>query len=400
MKKHYLIPAFIGLILLACTPKENTETQKKWYKGNLHTHSFWSDGDDFPEMIMDWYKTHDYDFIGLSDHNIFADHEKWKVLKEKRKFIYDKYLEKYGDDWVESRNDSTGQLEVRLKTLAEYRPLFEEEEEFLIIPSEEVSDRFEDKPIHINITNIQKLIKPQGGNSVSDVMQRNINKIQEQRDSTGVPMFPHINHPNFYWAISPDDMIQLTGERFFEVYNGHPLVYNYGDSLHPSMEELWDLVQTAYMQEGKPSIFGLAVDDAHSYHSFGPKDSNPGRGWVMVNATALTPESIIEAMENGDFYATTGVVMEAIEFDGQQLSVKVKPEDKVSYTIQFFGSVNSSDGIATGILLEEVQGTEASYTLKENDLYVRAKVISSVMKENPFNEGDKEVAWTQPVSAN
>jgi hypothetical protein len=30
--------------------------------GNLHTHSYWSDEDDFPEMIMDWYKTRGYDF--------------------------------------------------------------------------------------------------------------------------------------------------------------------------------------------------------------------------------------------------------------------------------------------------------------------------------------------------
>src|SRR5205814_702981 len=30
----------------------------RWWKGNLHTHSFWSDGDDFPEMIADWYKRH------------------------------------------------------------------------------------------------------------------------------------------------------------------------------------------------------------------------------------------------------------------------------------------------------------------------------------------------------
>ena len=24
-----------------------------FWKGNLHTHSFWSDGDDFPEMVAD-----------------------------------------------------------------------------------------------------------------------------------------------------------------------------------------------------------------------------------------------------------------------------------------------------------------------------------------------------------
>ena len=29
----------------------------RWWKGNIHTHSFWSDGNDFPEMIAEWYRT-------------------------------------------------------------------------------------------------------------------------------------------------------------------------------------------------------------------------------------------------------------------------------------------------------------------------------------------------------
>ena len=27
---------------------------KKWYKGNLHTHTFWSDGKAFPEEAVAW----------------------------------------------------------------------------------------------------------------------------------------------------------------------------------------------------------------------------------------------------------------------------------------------------------------------------------------------------------
>src|SRR6186997_2621450 len=49
----------------------------RWYKGNLHTHSLWSDGDDFPEMIVDWYKSRGYHFLALSDHNTLQTGEKW-----------------------------------------------------------------------------------------------------------------------------------------------------------------------------------------------------------------------------------------------------------------------------------------------------------------------------------
>src|SRR5258707_11461266 len=56
-------------------PIANGPTQ--YWKGNLHTHSLWSDGDDFPEMIADWYKQHGYHFLALTDHNVFAEGEKW-----------------------------------------------------------------------------------------------------------------------------------------------------------------------------------------------------------------------------------------------------------------------------------------------------------------------------------
>ncbi len=54
----------------------------RWYKGNTHTHTLWSDGDDFPELVLDWYKSRDYDFIAISDHNTLADKEFWKEVPE------------------------------------------------------------------------------------------------------------------------------------------------------------------------------------------------------------------------------------------------------------------------------------------------------------------------------
>src|SRR5262245_2463070 len=49
----------------------------RWWRGNLHTHTFWSDGDDFPESVVDWYKRNGYQFLALSDHNVFQEGTKW-----------------------------------------------------------------------------------------------------------------------------------------------------------------------------------------------------------------------------------------------------------------------------------------------------------------------------------
>ncbi len=397
MKSFSSIIALLLFILTACTYEKEVASTKKWFKGNLHTHSYWSDGDDYPEMIMDWYKSHDYDFVVLSDHNTLAEGEKWKLIPKSpsHEMGFQKYVEKYGDQ-VTYREDSAGRIEVKLKTLMEYAPLFEEKGEFLIIQAQELTENFEKKPLHMNVTNIQKSIPAEGGNSVPEILQNGLDRVKAQRDSTGVPMFLHINHPNFIWAITPEDIMALDGERFFEVYNGHPQVNNYGDSLRPSMEVLWDKVQVAYLQANKPLLYGLAVDDAHNYHIFDQNSSNPGRGWVMVLAEDLNPSSLIEAMEKGDFYSSTGVTLNTIDFDGRTLNVAVEKETGVTYQIQFFGTKKSSPELS-GILLSQVSAASGSYTLAADDLYVRAKIISTKLKENPYQTGDMEVAWTQPV---
>ena len=385
---------FIILLLFACNPQEHPEiTNKQWYKGNLHTHSYWSDGDEFPEMIMDWYKDHDYQFLGLSDHNILANKEYWKEIEDSLRLVaFQRYLDKYGPDWVNFKKDS-GKTRVKLKTLEEYKPLFEEKGQFLILQSEEISDRFEDKPLHLNATNIGELIEPQGGSSVADVLQRNINALLKQRDGSGEPMIIHINHPNFHYAITVEDMIALQGEQFFEVFNGHPQVFNFGDSLHMDTETMWDQINIAYLNNGKPPLYGLATDDSHNYHTLGKQWSNSGRGWIYVQADTLSARSLITAMEQGQFYASNGVKLEIVEVIDNMLNIEVM-QDGGDYQIQFIGCDKTD---AETRVLKEVTGNTASFELSTELLFVRAKIISDKEPLNPIENMAHQTAWTQPV---
>lgn len=371
------------------------QQSKRWYKGNLHTHSYWSDGDEYPEMILDWYKTHGYDFVTLSDHNTMADDEKWiKVVKSKMyEGAFDRYLAKFGPEWVTYRVDS-GRTHVRLKTYAEYKSRMADDR-FLIIQSEEITDGANGKPVHINATNLQHLIKPQGGSTVLEVMQRNVDAVLQQRKETGIPMFPHINHPNFFYGVTANDLINLKGERFFEVYNGHPLVHNEGDSLHPSTDEMWDDINIAYFKRRQPLMMGLGTDDSHSYHQFGTAYANAGRGWVMVYADALDAATLIDAMERGDFYASSGVMLKKVSTQKNKLAVEVRPEPGVTYTIEFIGAATGSD---KSRVLKRVNGTKASFKLSRKHLFVRARIVSTKLKPNPYRDREVEMAWTQPIT--
>lgn len=383
---HYL------LFLASFFPPEE-QPAETWYKGNLHTHTYWSDGDEFPEMVLDWYKNDGYHFVALSDHNTMATEEKWKKITKSKMYedSFNNYLAKFGSDWVTYKVDS-GRTLVKLKTFAEYKARLEDKN-FLIIPSEEITARLENKHIHINATNLKNLIAPQQGSTVGEIMQKTVDAVLKQRAETGVPMFPHINHPNFYYSISLQDMIDLKGERFFEVYNGHPLVNNYGDSLRPGTEEMWDRINIAYLKRGQPIMYGLATDDSHNYHQFGKAFSNAGRGWVMVKSRSLKPEALIEAMEAGSFYASTGVALNDISYKNHELSVALKSEKPYHYTIEFIGV---KKGEEKSSVLSTVTGTTAKFKVTKDHLFVRIRITSSKEKSNPFHDHDAEMAWTQP----
>ena len=160
----FFIACFIMVSFEICSSKQI------WHKGNLHTHSLWSDGDDFPEMIIQWYKDHDYQFIALSDHNTVGDSEFWYEIKERdlKNKTLEKYQKRFGD-WVETKKDSCKTF-VRLKTFDEFQSKLDVPDSFLVIKSEEVTSSFEDKPVHINVTNIEEKIDPISGTSVLDAV--------------------------------------------------------------------------------------------------------------------------------------------------------------------------------------------------------------------------------------
>jgi len=314
----------VALAVAANVPAQN-QPALHWYKGNTHTHTLNSDGDSTPDDVVRWYRENKYDFLVLTDHNFITSVDGLNAL--------------HGAD-----------------------------EKFLIVKGEEVTDAFQGKSIHINGLNVSRLVSPQGGKSVVDVIQRNVDAI---RDAMGIP---HINHPNFGWSITVDDLKQIRNDRLLEIYNGHPLVNNLGGGGVPGMEEVWDTI----LSSGK-LIYGIAVDDAHTFKQpWNPDVAKPGKGWVVVRADRLSAASILAALERGDFYASTGVELESYAATDESVTVAVKTAPTSKYRIQFIGR--------NGRQLQENVSSPAVYQIRGGEGYVRAKVI----------ESNGRYAWTQP----
>ena len=406
MKKYHLLlgAVVLGLVVALFWPRalkeEETEVSLLWFKGNTHTHTLWSDGNDFPDMVVDWYKEQGYDFLALSDHNILSRGEKWMkstAIKSRQKgdgpSALEKYRKRFGEDWVEVRGEE-GAEEVRLRTLDELRSEFEEEGRFLLVEAEEITDRFERHQVHINALNLEEVIPPQKGTSVVDTMRNNLRMVREQAERLGKPIVAHLNHPNFHFSFTAEQLAEVVEEQFFEVYNGHPGINHLGDETHPGDEQLWDMANAIRLGKLQAApLYGVATDDSHTYHG---GNVSPGRGWIMVQAERLDANLLMEAMERGEFYSSSGVTLQEVSFRNDILELEIEGDPGVSYTTQFVGT-RKGEGAVAGEEFGETKELQPVYRLRGDELYVRARVTSSRDHPNPSYDGQKEQAWTQPV---
>ncbi len=409
----------------------------QWYRGNMHTHSLWSDGDDYLEMIALWYRDHDYQFLVFTDHNVLANTERWINVADSKggQEAYEKLKARF-PDWIQERTKTVQEnrtkaqeqstakkkaaerLEVRLKTFDEVSKKLNAPGKFLLVQGEEISDKAEGLPIHLNVSNLEELISPMQGRTVHETIQNNVRAVLAQRKRTGKPMIVHLNHPNFQYGIRAEDLMRVAGEQFFEVYNGHPAMHNSGDDQHASTDRLWDIILTWRLAELQlPILYGLAVDDAHNYHHIPSRESEPGRGWVMVLANQLTAESLIESLETGRFYASSGVTLRRVETSAKEISVEVEPIAGETYTIEFIGTRQGFDTTSQpvtdakgnevrttrhyssdiGETLSTVHAPQATYRFQGDEIYVRAQITSSASHPNPSEHDDPQRAWCQPV---
>jgi hypothetical protein len=299
----------------------------RWYKGNTHTHTINSDGDSTPDEVVRWYREHGYNFLVLTDHNFLTSVD--------------------GLNAVHGAN-----------------------EKFLVIKGEEVTSSFQSKAVHVNGLDVSTQIEPtRNAASILDTIQGNVNAI---RKVNGVP---HVNHPNFQWAMTPDDLRQVQNNKLFEIYNGHPTVHNEGGGGVPGLEQVWDQLLSQGIL-----LYGIAVDDAHTFKDPGnPAVAGPGRGWVVIRSARLEARALLEALEKGDFYASNGVDLADIKLTASSMTIEVRPRTDFKYRIQFIGK--------GGRVLREAIENTATYTFTGTEGYVRAKVIDS----------GGRAAWVQPV---
>ena len=335
-----------GFVLGLLTLASPAAAQQRWFKGNTHAHSLNSDGDVPVDAVVRWYREHGYHFTFITEHEYFTD-------------------------------------------VAPMNALFGGANRFLVIAGQEVTQRIADslhsggvRQAHVNALGTNRLVNTIGekniarGMSIAETYARNGTAI---RAAGGILQ---VNHPNFIWSVPLGDMMGLPDSTLFEVWNGHPIVYNQGgtDSTGQEMlstEARWDSV----LSRGK-LLFGVADDDSHSYKpedAESPDMARPGRGWIWVRADTLTRDAIVRALQGGDFYASTGIVLKDLQVSSTDYRLEITPAGDRRYLTEFIGR--------NGRVLARNTTLRPSYRIAGSEGYVRARISDS----------SGRMAWTQPV---
>ncbi len=108
--------------------------------------------------------------------------------------------------------------------------------------------------------------------------------------------------------------------------------------------------------------WAFANDDFHRWNHL-------ANAWNMIYCKK-TPEDLYRAVRQGEFYASTGVSLSYLRLENGVISMACRNGEYVKEPMRyrFIGF--------EGKLLQETEGTEASYTLRGDEKYVRVEVVS------------------------
>ncbi len=166
--------------------------------------------------------------------------------------------------------------------------------------------------------------------------------------------FVVLAHPNWgrqgYWPLN--ELLALKGYIGIEVIN--QLIYRLSGS--GLATNAWDLL----LSRGK-LVYGFGNDDLHAL-------GDAGRSFNIIYCKERTWESMKEAIDNGQFVASTGLYPEYLVLDGDTIRVKA------SYPIDTYVDTFTYRFIENGKVLSEQTAREGVYKLN-GEKYVRVEVI-------------------------
>ncbi len=304
-----------------------------FFKANLHCHSTASDGQFTPEELKSAYKAKGYSIIAYTDHEVMVPHPE---LNDDSFLALNGYEIEIMDDYpLDSpfKYRKTCHLCLIAKDPENLRqvywtnvyvtPLLRQKHPELVAG-------------YVDTPDTKRVFNAEG---ISDLMQTARNN----------GFFVTYNHP--YWSLADFTMLsQYHGMHALEIYN-HGCATGGYDEYDPALLDA--------MLRNDQRVFVVAADDNHGERSqFG--------GWCMICAEKLEYATVTKALEDGNFYASTGPEIHELWFEDGELHIRCSPAAKII----------GSFGIRKKVCVKKTEDdlTEAVIPVDKDDIYVRVTV--------------------------
>lgn len=306
-------------------PKEGN-----FYKANLHSHTTDSDGYLSPKALCELYKSHGYSVLCITDHDRMFDRS---ALCE------DGFLVLNGFEHSVGQYSYTGRL-VHIGMIAT-RP---------------------------DIKPFVMLTCPDASQLNDDEYTKAVNNAVRIANENGFLCIQ--NHPR--WSLDTDkECMDYEGFIGMEVYNHFSEIMG--------VEDYNVAMQQSLARKGK-DVFAIMADDDHNKpgwvllqsNKFDITDTSFG-GWIVIKAPSLTYDNIINALKNGDFYASTGPEFYELYITNEN-KLKVKCSEVKSITL----STQLRRGLTKFSRAESF--TEAEFEIEEGTEFVQIAITDEYGK--------------------
>ena len=179
-----------------------------------------------------------------------------------------------------------------------------------------------------------------------------------------------VAHP--YWSgLTREEILPLEGVNGIEVYNTSTRYIGKEYNMN-----VWD-----DLLDANRDFPALAVDDMH-------KDLDKFFGWTMILAEDKSPESIMKALAQGDFYATQGPEIKSLSYENGIFKAEFSPAVRAM--------VMTNRGRGVPLCVEETCGVfEKTVTTAEVNIASWRKAGEYFRLQICDNKG--RFAWSNPI---
>ena len=308
-----------------------------FYKSNLHCHTTVSDGKLTPEQIKEEYVKMGYSIIAYTDHDVMIPHPE---LADENFLPLNSYELEVGEGggkagrcchmcFIALEPDN-------LKQVCWHRSKYTWGNAKEIYSKYVVFDE--------NEPDYERVYSAEG---VSDMMRLG-------RENG---FFVTYNHPG--WSLETAvEYLGYNNMNAMEIVNGSCITAGYAD---------YNAVAYDTMLMNGKRLYCIATDDNHDVHPIGSFRNDSFRGFTMIKADKLEYRTVTRALENGDFYASQGPIINALWFEDGKIHIECEGAAQI---IANYGVRKAGRFVAEGEPL-----TSAEFGVQPDDKYVRITVV-------------------------